>query len=117
MATEQEVKALFEQLVQSGVNSSQLSALIKGAKADGKIVSKRGAAPSTDPIKLGIKDQILAVTGLLQKVIDAAKAVDGKSYMVKLTDDWSINFVKKVPRVKKAKVEKPAADLTEPSLA
>ena len=117
MASELEVKALFDQLTAAGISSSQLSALIKGAKAEGKIATKRGAAPSTDPNKMKVKGLVMGVDGLLQTVIDAA-SVDGlKSFMVKLTDDWSINFIRKVPRVKKEKTEKPVEAMSEPSLA
>jgi len=117
MASEQEVKALWEQLLAAGVQSSQLTAMIKSAKQSGQIVSKRGATPSNDPSKIKVRELVMGLDGLLKIVVDAASKDNLKSFMVKLTDDWSINFIKKVPRVTKEKKEEPKKDFSEPALA
>jgi len=117
MASEQEVKALWEQLLAAGVQSSQLTAMIKSAKQSGQIVSKRGAVPSNDPSKIKVRELVMGLDGLLKIVVDAASKDNLKSFMVKLTDDWSINFIKKVPRVTKEKKEEPKKDFSEPALA
>ena len=84
---------------------------MKAGKDKGIIKAKgRGKVPENDPLRLAVRDSLLAVKvdgkTLIEQIIEATK--ETSSFMLTLNDNYKVNFIKSMPKDKKEKQEQKA---------
>lgn len=120
MADANAIEQALKLLASQGVNYGDFLKTLKGMKAKGDIKSTgRGKVPSDDPFRLLVKGAITSIsiegTPLLTAVEREAKTAT--SFMLTLSDNWKINFVKNVKKPKKAKAKTEAPkEMEEPTV-
>lgn len=109
MAEAKEIRQALELLAKMGVTFGDVQKELKQLKSDGKIKSSgRGKAPSDDPTRLAIRDELLKVVVNKQPILNLVESsLEGnQTYMITLNDNFKVNFVKVVKKPPKAKKEK-----------
>lgn len=120
MADAKALEEALKTLASLGVSYGDVQKALKGMKASGEIKSTgRGKVPSDDPLRLSLKSAILSIniegTPLLTAVDRATKTTT--SFMLTLSDDWKLNFVKNTKKPKKAKAKTVAPkEMEEPTV-
>ena len=138
MANENMLRDMLLKLAKEGINFGDILKEAKSLKDAGQIKSKgRGKSTDDDPIRVAIREVLLAnsvkwekeveeiKTGKDGKEVKGTKKVSGTSplldlivqetgdetvsYMLTLNKDWKVNFIKNIVKAKKDKTEEPTA--------
>lgn len=91
-------------LDKAGISPSDVQKGFQTLRKRGDIKAKgRGKSALSDPLRVEIQAYLTApgFASTMAKIVEATK--DSTSLLVQLTDKYSVNFVKKVKRVKKEK--------------
>lgn len=117
MANDNKLAELLGQLAAQGIQYGDIMKALKDAKESGVIKSKgRGKAPENDPLRVNVREILLAATVDGKPLMDviAAAVGEGISFMATLNDQWKVNFIDNAKVEARAKSKEKKDKTAEP---